>query len=353
MNNIFQKSTLLVVLFLAIFQSCSSNGSSEEVGNIKPSNLTIKAEIIGVTTQKPNGDGSGKVNFTLSAANATSYKILIDGQTTESSNGSFTHTFTGGGTNTFTIFASAYNGVNFVSSTTTITVFVGSTLVWSDEFNVNGAPDDSKWNYQIWDPGYVNNELQSYTNRSKNIIVEDGVLKIKAIREEYGKGSFTSGRIESNGKFDFTYGKIVIRAKIPTGVGTWPAIWMLGSNIGSVGWPACGEVDILESVGKEPNQNHSSLHSPGRSGNTPDTGIINVPNSNTEFHIYTANWTATYIKFYVDDVLYYTFQNSDKFPFHKNFYLIVNLAMGGNWGGDVDPNFTSSTLEVDYIRVYN
>lgn len=353
MKSISQKSTLLLLLFLGLFQSCSSSGTSDEVVNIKPSNVTIKVDVVGVTTQNPNGDGSGKVNFTLSAANATSYKILVDGKTSESTNGSFTHTFAGAGTNTFTVYASAYNGVNFVSSTTTVTIFVGSILVWSEEFNVDGAPDNTKWNTQIWDPGYVNNELQSYTNRSKNIIVEDGVLKIKAFREEYGKGSFTSGRIESNGKFEFTYGTIAIRAKIPTGVGTWPAVWMLGSNIGSVGWPACGEIDILESVGKNLHQNHSSLHSPGRSGNTPDTGIIKVPNSNTEFHVYKANWTATSIKFYVDDVLYYTFQNSDKFPFNKNFYLIVNLAMGGVWGGDVDPNFTSSTLEVDYIRVYN
>ncbi len=353
MKNFLKKSTLFLALIFVVFQSCSSTGPSDEVEVMKPLNLTIKADIIGATTQKPNGDGSGKVNFTLSATNATSYKILIDGKTSESANGSFTYTFTSAGTNTYTVYASAYNGANFISSTTTITVFVGSNLIWSEEFNVDGAPDNSKWNTQIWDPGYVNNELQSYTNRSKNIIVEGGVLKIKALREEYGKGNFTSGRIESNGKFEFTYGTIVIRAKIPTGAGTWPAVWMLGSNIGSVGWPACGEIDILESVGKELDQNHSSLHSPGRSGNTPDTGIIKVPNSNTEFHIYKANWTATSIKFYVDDVLYYTFQNSDKFPFNKNFYLIVNLAMGGNWGGDVDPNFTSSTLEVDYIRVYN
>ncbi|TRX42262.1 family 16 glycosylhydrolase [Flavobacterium restrictum] len=342
-----------VISFCFTFCSCSSNTDGGNEPSLKPSNLTITASIDGATVQKPTGDGTGKVTFTLSATNATSYKMLVDGQTIESTTGSFTHTFAAAGTNTFTVYGSAYNGANFVSTTTTITVFVGSTLVWSDEFNVDGAPDNSKWTFQIWDPGHVNNELQSYTNRPQNTIVEGGVLKIKAVREKYGNGDFTSGRIESNGKFDFTYGKVVIRAKIPTGVGTWPAVWMLGSNIGTVGWPACGEVDILESVGKELHVNHSSLHSPGRSGNTPDTGTINVPTDNTEFHIYTANWTATAIKFYVDDVLYYTFQNSEKFPFNKKFYLIVNFAMGGSWGGDVDPNFSSSTLEVDYIRVYN
>ncbi|MEZ7507058.1 glycoside hydrolase family 16 protein [Flavobacterium sp. Arc2] len=344
------------ILFLSLISlfSCSSSNTDPEVIVVTPSNLSVSATVVGADAQNPNGDGSGTVNFTITATNATSYKILLgNGVTKELTDGNLAYTYSTAGTNTYVIYVSAYNSGKFVSTSITIKVLVGTSLVWSDEFNVDGAPDGTKWNFQTWDPGYVNDELQSYTSRAKNIKVEGGVLKITAFREDYGKGKFTSGRIESNGKFEFTYGTIVVRAKVPTGVGTWPAVWMLGGNIGSVGWPACGEIDILESVGKNLNQNHSSLHSPGRSGNTPDTGIIKVPNSNTEFHIYKANWTATDIKFYVDDVLYYTFQNSDKFPFNKNFYLIVNLAMGGVWGGDVDPNFTSSTFEIDYIRVYN
>ncbi|WP_081897792.1 glycoside hydrolase family 16 protein [Flavobacterium sp. 83] len=356
-NNNYRFSKVLFFIALANFFmlfSCSGSTNDGSEAVITPSNLAISATVVGVSAQNPNGNGTGTVNFSLSATNATSYKILLgNGETKELTSGDFTYTYTTSGTNTYVIYVSAYNSGHFVSSKLSLTVFVGSSLVWSDEFNTDGAPDASKWTFQIWDPGNVNNELQSYTNRSKNTIVEGGVLKIKAIREQYGKGDFTSGRLESNGKFDFTYGKIVIRAKLPTGVGTWPAVWMLGSNIGSVGWPACGEVDILESVGKELNVNHSSLHSPGRSGSTPDTGTINVPNDNTEFHIYTADWKADSIKFYVDDKLFYTFVNSDKFPFNKNFYLIVNLAMGGVWGGPVDPNFTSSTFEIDYIRVYN
>ncbi|MBW4360186.1 glycoside hydrolase family 16 protein [Flavobacterium taihuense] len=354
MKKYLSRINLLIVLNYFFLISCSGSNSEESVVNQSPTNLKVSSEIVGTDAQNPNGDGSGVVNFKLSATNATSYKIVLgNGETKEVTNGSFSYTYNASGTNTYVLYVSAYNAGQFVSKTLSITVFVGSKLVWSDEFNADGAPDASKWTFQIWDPGNVNNELQSYTNRPENTIVQGGVLKIKAIREKYGKGDFTSGRLESNGKFDFTYGKVVIRAKLPTGVGTWPAVWMLGSNIGSVGWPACGEIDILESVGKEPNVNHSSLHSPGRSGNTPDTGIINVPNDNTEFHIYTAEWTASYIKFSVDDKPFYTFINSDKFPFNKNFYLIVNLAMGGSWGGPVDPNFTSSTLEVDYIRVYN
>jgi beta-glucanase (GH16 family) len=345
---------LFVTMNCFFLVSCSGSNSEDPVVDQKPTNLNVTTEIVGTNAQNPNGDGSGVVNFKLSATNATSYKIVLgNGETKEVTNGSFSYTYTASGTKTYVLYVSAYNAGQFVSKTLSITVFVGSKLMWSDEFNTDGAPDATKWTFQIWDPGHVNNELQSYTNRPENTIVQGGVLKIKAIREQYGKGDFTSGRLESNGKFDFTYGKIVIRAKVPTGVGTWPAVWMLGSNIGTVGWPKCGEIDILESVGKNLDQNHSSLHSEGRSGATPDTGIIKVPNSSTEFHIYTADWTATYIKFYVDDKLFYTFVNSDKFPFNKNFYLIVNLAMGGVWGGPVDPNFTSSTLEVDYIRVYN
>jgi beta-glucanase (GH16 family) len=355
MKKYLSRINLIIVLNCFLFISCSGSNSDEPAATIKtPENLKVTAAIVGASAQNPNGDGTGVVNFTLSAANATTYKIALgNGETKEVTNGSFSYTYTASGTNTYVLYVSAYNAGKFVSTSISITVLVESKLVWSDEFNTDGAPDASKWTFQIWDPGNVNSELQSYTNRPENTIVQGGVLKIKAIREKYGKGDFTSGRLESNGKFDFTYGKIVIRAKLPTGVGTWPAVWMLGSNIGSVGWPACGEIDILESVGKEMNVNHSSLHSPGRSGATPDTGTINVPNDNNEFHIYTADWRAGYIKFYVDDKLFYTFINSDKFPFNKNFYLIVNFAMGGVWGGPVDPNFTSSTFEVDYIRVYN
>jgi PKD repeat protein len=355
MKKYLSKINLIIVLNCFLFISCSgSNSDDPETINQTPADLKVTATIVGASAQNPNGDGSGVVNFTLSAANAASYKITFgNGESKEVTNGSFSYTYTTSGSNTYVLYVSAYNAGKFVSTSLSITVLVQPKLIWSDEFDKDGAPDSSKWSFQIWDPGYVNSELQSYTNRPENTIVQNGVLKIKAIREKYGKGDFTSGRLESNGKFDFTYGKVVIRAKLPTGVGTWPAVWMLGSNIGSVGWPACGEVDILESVGKELNINHSSLHSPGRSGATPDTGIINVPNDNTEFHIYTADWTASSIKFYVDDKLYYTFVNSDKFPFNKKFYLIVNFAMGGVWGGPVDPNFTSSTFEVDYIRVYN
>ena len=351
----FKKILVLPTLVLCALLSCSSGDGGDGNTPVEtPTTVTINTEIVGTTTQMPNGNGTGLVKFNITPTNGISYKVVFgDGETAETTTGTIEHTYKSSGTKTYNIDVTVFNGIKYFSSTKSIVVFVATTQIWSDEFNIDGAPDNNKWTLQLWAPGRVNNELQSYTNRPENVIIEGGILKIKAIREKYGSGDFTSARLESNGKFDFTYGKIVIRAKVPTGVGTWPAVWMLGSNIGSVGWPACGEIDILESVGKNPNQNHSSLHSPGRSGNTPDTSTIKVPNDNTEFHIYTADWRADYIKFSVDDVVYYTFVNSDKFPFNKNFYLIVNLAMGGVWGGPVDPNFTSSTLEVDYIRVYN
>jgi hypothetical protein len=354
MKTLKKKLALPMLLFVALLSCSSGDGGGDNKPDDTPLNVVINAEVVGTTTQMPNGDGSGWVNFNISPNSGVTYKVEFgDGVTSEPATGVFTHNYTASGTKTYEVKVTVFDGLKYYTATKSIVLYVPTKVIWSDEFNIDGAPDSNKWALQLWAPGRVNNELQSYTDRPENVIVEGGVLKIKAVREKYGTGDFTSARLESNGKFDFTYGKIVIRAKVPTGVGTWPAVWLLGSNIGTNPWPACGEIDILESVGKDPHINHSSLHSPGRFGNTPDTGTIKVTNDNTEFHIYTADWRADYVKFSVDDVVFYTFVNSDKFPFNKNFYLIINVAMGGAWGGPVDPNFTSSNLEVDYIRVYN
>jgi beta-glucanase (GH16 family) len=349
-KKLYWNNLYLIVCSFILFSCSSSNGN----GTLAPTNLTVSAEIVGTNTTNPNGNGSGTVNFTISATNATSYKILLgNGETRDLTNGNLTYTYTTAGTNTFVVYVSAYNSGNFISTSTSITVFVAPTLVWSDEFNVDGAPDSSKWGYDLGAGGWGNNEAEYYTNRPENVIVQNGILKINAIKENYSGSSYTSARILTKDKFSFKYGKVEIRAKLPVGGGTWPAFWMLGANINSVGWPACGEVDILEEVGNQLNVNHSSLHSPGRSGSTPDTATITVPNSTTQFHIYSADWSASTIKFYVDNQLFYTFLNSNSFPFNQNFFLIINFAMGGNFGGVIDPNFTSSTFEVDYVRVYN
>jgi hypothetical protein len=344
-------SSILICAFM--LTSCSSNsGSGSETAT--PSNLVVTATLVGTSTQNPNGDGSGIVNFNINATNATKYKIALgNGEIQEITNGTLAYTYTASGTNTYVVYVSAYNGAKFVSTSVSITIYVAQTALWSDEFNTNGAPDSSKWGYDLGAGGWGNNESEYYTNRPDNIIVQNGVLKIITKKEDYQGSSYTSARILTKGKFSFKYGKVEFRAKFPTGGGTWPAVWMLGNNIDSVGWPACGEVDILEEVGNTLNLNHSSMHSPGRSGNTPDTATVMVPNGNTDFHIYTMDWRADFIKFYVDNQLYYTFTNSSSLPFNQNFFLIINCAIGGNFGGTIDPNFVSSTYEIDYIRVYN
>ncbi len=380
-------------------------------------------------------------------------------------------------------------------------------LVWSDEFDVDGAPNPANWGYDLGAGGWGNNESQTYTDAAENVIVADGVLKItaksgegsaavhyfddmtlieaggatqsledfegtaptftgfggttttvidnpdasgentsvkvaestKALGAETWAGSFfdlaapidlmaypsislktwspaagasiilklenqanadenvevsvnttianawetltfdfsgaaagtydrvvlffdfgvspaggiTSARIKSENLFEFTYGRVEIRAKLPSAGGTWPALWALGANFDTVGWPASGEIDIMEHVGNNPNVPSSALHLPGNFGGTAIHASTDVATATTEFHNYTVEWTADYIKFVVDDELVHlSYENSDQTPFNADFFFIMNVAMGGNLGGAIDPSFTEDTMEVDYIRVY-
>lgn len=233
---------------------------------------------------------------------------------------------------------------------------VTTSPVWSDEFNVDGAPNSSKWGYDLGtgSGGWGNNESQYYTTRTDNVKVEGGVLKIITKKESYQGSNYTSARLKTQARFSVQYGRIEFRAKLPVGRGTWPALWMLGDNINTVGWPACGEIDIMEHKGNELNKIHGTLHFTGRSGGNPDTTTV-TPNSTatTEFHIYSIDWRAESIKFYIDGVLFKTFTNAANLPFNQKFFLIMNCAMGGSFGGAIDPNFVSSTFEIDYVRVYN
>lgn len=356
MINLVNRAGVFTLILLFVFQSCSSSNETGDDTPIiaTPTNLNVQVEIIGKTAENPNGDGSGKVKLTLTATNAQSYKVLINNELKEITSGDLTYEFKTSGTNTYPIVVSAYNGLKYATTSTTVNVFVARKVIWSDEFNVDGAPDTSKWGYNTGTgDGWGNNELQYYTTRSENVKIEGGLLKITAIKEDYMGSKYTSTRMLTKGKFSFKYGRAEVRAKLPAGGGTWPAFWLLGDNIDTVPWPGCGEIDILESVGNNPNVIHSSLHSPGRSGNTPDTKTTIAPNSTTEFHIYAAEWSAENIKFYVDDNLFYTYKNSSTTPFNANFFVIINFAMGGNFGGTVDPNFKSATYEVDYVRIYN
>ena len=227
-------------------------------------------------------------------------------------------------------------------------------LVWADEFNTDGAPCDENWSYNIGtgEGGWGNGEAQYYTDRSDNVIIEDGMLKITAKRETFQESEFTSARLISYQKFDFTYGRVEARAKLPIGGGTWPAIWTLGSDFETNPWPAAGEMDIMEHVGNQQDVIFSSLHFPGNFGGNAITESINVPGVSDEFHIYGMEWDANEIRFSVDGTVYHVFENSGDLPFNKNFFLILNVAMGGNFGGAIDPAFQESTMEVDYIRVY-
>ncbi len=245
------------------------------------------------------------------------------------------------------------------------------TLIWSDEFNgpVNGAPDPAKWDYDIGGWGWGNNELEYYTSRRENSYLDgEGHLIIKAIQEKYtGQDGvtrdYTSARLVTRGKFEQAYGRFEARLKLPSGQGIWPAFWMLGNDLNQpgVGWPKCGEIDIMENIGREPSINHGSLHGPGYSGGNPLTGIFTLANSQRfadDFHVFAIEWNPRAISFYVDGVLYQTRTQADvpagaPWVYDHPFYLLLNLAVGGNWPGYPDATtILPQTMMIDYVRVY-
>jgi beta-glucanase (GH16 family) len=225
-------------------------------------------------------------------------------------------------------------------------------LVWSDEFNYNGVPDSTKWGYNLGAGGWGNEEAEYYTNRIDNAVVKNGVLQIIAKKEKHEGSDYTSARLLTKNKFSFTYGKVVARAKLPFAKGSWPAIWMLGANDETVGWPDCGEIDIMEHAGNRLNKIYGTLHYPGHSGADGDGSTMMVNNVTGAFHIYSMEWDSTSIKIYVDGKLNHTVANSARVPFNHDFFLIMNVALGGGFGDAIDPAFKSAAMEVDYIRVY-
>jgi len=238
---------------------------------------------------------------------------------------------------------------NTVSETPPIDQFTN--LVWSDEFNENGALDSSKWVHEVGD-SWFNNEVQSYTSRLDNSKVEDGKLKIIAKKESYNGNNYTSARIISNTKKDFTYGRIDIKAKIPGKKGTWPALWLLGSNFKSVVWPACGEIDILEASQSNNFRVQSTVHHPDNHGEG-DSNITNDYTDITEnFHVYSLVWTKQAMTFYVDNKPHHIVGNSCALPFNWDQFIILNVAMGGDMGGEIATDFVSDTMEIDYVRIY-
>lgn len=335
-------SVITIGSFLLL--SCGKKESAPSV--VTPTNLTLNAVV--------STDNSGNVAFTASATNASTYDFDFGNgvfQTVPS--GIVTYKYPAAGTYTVNVIAKSSTGQT-ASKSTQITVAVAQSLVFSDEFDANGAPDPSKWGYDIGtgSGGWGNNELQYYTNRLDNAFVSNGTLKIKVIKENFSGSAYTSARILTQNKFSFKYGKVEVKAKLPVGVGTWPAIWMLGSNITTVSWPACGEIDIMEHKGSQLNRIYGTVHHPARFGGNADGGTRDITNATTEFHIYTMEWNATSIKFSVDGNVFHTVANTSSLPFNQNFFLIMNLAMGGTFGGAVESGFNNATMEIDYIRVY-
>jgi beta-glucanase (GH16 family) len=239
--------------------------------------------------------------------------------------------------------------------------YPGYKLVWSDEFDEKKL-DKDEWNYEIGtgDNGWGNNELEYYTSRPQNVFLSSGNLVIEARKEEYSGSDYTSTRITTQGKKEFTYGRIDIRAKLPVNHGMWPALWMLGSNISSVGWPKCGEIDIMELIGKNPKQVVGSFHwqkSDGSEGTVNNSHTLSSGDFSQKFHVFSLIWSRDSLKILVDDTPYEKASRQNlsngTYPFDNPFFLIFNVAVGGDWPGPPD-NTTDfpQRMFVDYVRVF-
>lgn len=233
-------------------------------------------------------------------------------------------------------------------------------LVWEDNFEKDGLPDTKIWGYEV---GHIrNNEAQYYTEkRLENARVEGGNLIIEARKDNWNGNEITSASLNTLGKKDILYGRIEVRAKLPAGVGTWPAIWMLGKNMDEIGWPACGEIDIMENVGYDPDVIHANIHTKAynhvKGTNKGNKMILEKPNR--DFHVYAVEWSEDKMEFFVDDKSYFVFENektgNDVWPFDKPQYLILNLAIGGAWGGQkgIDDAIFPQKYFIDYVKVYS
>lgn len=248
----------------------------------------------------------------------------------------------------------------------------GYQLIWHDEFDVTGKPDPKKWSYET---GFVRNqEEQIYTSRKRNVRIRKGKLEITALKENYRNknynpagdnyrintpsASYTSASIHTGKKFEFQYGRVEVRAKLPKGMGVWAAIWMLGANFEQVPYPNAGEIDIMEHVGKTPQEIHATVHYPWKNeaGYQSSGKVITVEDPSENYHVYSVDWNKDRLVFYVDNQSFYTFDlletDAENNPFHQPFYLILNLALGGTWPGEIDDTIFPQKFLIDYVRVY-
>jgi len=338
------KNILPIFVLILIVNSCT--GSNTLDINQAPTNLSVKVQPVGSSNSAPNGDGSGSVNFTVSAKNATSYMVQTEGKTlviNDKEGGTVNYIYTSqpGQTATYTVLVAAYNGNIHKDTTFQVSVYYKDqyTLKWSDEFDGTSLNTN---NWAVETNIHVNNELQTYTN-SGNYSIANGVLTItcKKVNNDGVYGSYTSARLNTSGKKSFKYGRLEARLKLPKGKGTWPAFWMLGESIGSgTGWPKCGEIDIMEYVGRY---------------QLPST------NDEAEWHVYGILWDANKISFYLDDYTkpYYTYfasatKTADNWPYDNNFFVLLNFAFGGDWGGyaGIDKTLDNMTYQIDWVRYY-
>ncbi|MEB2776928.1 glycoside hydrolase family 16 protein [Algoriphagus sp. D3-2-R+10] len=235
-------------------------------------------------------------------------------------------------------------------------------LVWSDEFSNKGLPNPEKWTYDVGDHGWGNEELEYYSQSDlKNVRIEKGLLTIEAHADTSHPKGYTSARLLTRGKAAWQYAYIEVKAKLPQGRGTWPAIWMLPEKNLHGGWPKNGEIDIMEHVGYDPGNVHGTVHTEAfnHTIGTQKGESRLVPDFNTEFHTYAIDWTAEKIDFLIDGDIYFTFQNTGndykEWPFDQPFHLILNIAVGGGWGGQqgIATDIWPQRMEIDYVRVYN
>lgn len=360
---------LIVLFFGVIFTSCSKE---EDTNTNDPSSL--KVEILSIDHE------TGFVEIQASAENTNLYQLFIEpSDVPEDANntGYFEYTFEGQGAHEFTIRAYGASG-KYVKVTTEVTIaveeesiplsrgyyspteYAGFNLVWQDEFNGFNLNTDV-WSYDIGNGvgGWGNNELEYY--RAENATVSDSVLTIEARKESFAGYDYTSAKIKTSGKKSFQYGRIDIRALLPEGQGIWPATWMLGDNFNSVGWPDCGEIDIMENVGGDGGENtvYGTLHWE-YNGSHADAGgsktlPSNVYNFAEAYHVFSILWDENFIKFYVDDQQFHIIDitGGDMSEFHQPHWFILNVAVGGNWPGSPDATtIFPQQMKVDYIRVF-
>lgn len=359
----------LVALFLVISASCDRVVESPE--EFPPSNLLLTATIA--------TDGTGKVTFQATADNASSFDFYFGEASmpaVTSKEGKAEYTYSSSGTYTAKVIAFNMAGL-FTEKTLEVTVavtelvnpagyttpesYAGLTLVWQDEFG-GTALNETFWTHETGtgcpNCGWGNNELEYY--QAKNTSVAEGYLTIRAKKEPVGGMSYTSSRIITKGKKSFKYGRVDIRALLPKGQGIWPALWMLGSNISTVSWPKCGEIDIMEMIGGGPgrdNKTYGTAHwdQAGYKSNGGNYTLTDGKNLSDQFHVFSIIWDATSIKWYIDDTLYHTLDTTsgEMDEFRNEFFFIINLAVGGNWPGSPDATtLFPQKLVVDYIRVF-